>query len=206
MQFASLEQQRETATLGMWVFLVTELLLFGALFTVYTVYRFGAPEGFADASQHLDKTLGGINTAVLISSSFMMALAVHGAQTGGRKRLIGGLLLTILLGVLFLGIKGYEYYHHYEEHKAPGLDFDYAGPYAPAAKLFFFLYFGMTGLHALHMLIGLGLVSFLLFGSWRGKFLEEYHTPVELAGLYWHFVDIVWIFLFPLFYLIVKHQ
>lgn len=206
MQFADLEQQRETATFGMWVFLVTELLLFGALFTVYTVYRYSSPEGFSDASQHLEMKMGGINTAILISSSFMMALAVHGAQVRGRKRLLGGLLLTILLGVLFLGIKGYEYYHHYQDHKVPGLNFEYSGPYAPAAKLFFFLYFGMTGLHALHMMIGLGLVSFMLLQSWRGKFSEAYHTPVELTGLYWHFVDIVWIFLFPLFYLIVKHH
>lgn len=206
MQFADLEQQRETATFGMWVFLVTELLLFGALFTVYTVYRTGAPEGFADASRHLETNFGAINTAVLISSSFMMATAVRGAQTGGRKRLVGGLLLTILLGLVFLFIKGFEYYHHYEDHKVPGLVFDYTGPYAPAAKLFFFLYFGMTGLHALHMMIGLGLVTFMLAQAWRNKFSVDYHTPVELVGLYWHFVDIVWIFLFPLLYLIVKHR
>ncbi|HZT60775.1 MAG TPA: cytochrome c oxidase subunit 3 [Pyrinomonadaceae bacterium] len=205
-QFADLEQQRETATFGMWVFLATELLLFGALFLAYTVYRYGAPEGFADASQHMEKVIGAVNTAVLLSSSFMVATAVRGAQVGGRKRLLFGLALTIVLGVVFLFFKGYEYYLHYEDHKVPGLNFEYAGQYAQAAKLFFFFYFAMTGLHAVHMLIGLGLVSVMLVRSWRGVFTEEYHAPVEVVGLYWHFVDLVWIFLFPVFYLIVKHH
>jgi cytochrome c oxidase subunit III len=200
--FRDLDQQRETSSLGMWVFLMTEVLLFGALFTAYAAIRYYHPAAFAEASRHLSAGIGTLNTAILIASSLAMAMAVHGAKTENRAKLRGGLALTILLGLVFLSFKGYEYYSHYQDSKAPGVRFDYPGPHAKGAELFFFLYFAMTGLHALHMTIGIGAVGFMLWRASRGAFSSLYNTPVELTGLYWHFVDIVWIFLFPLLYLI----
>jgi cytochrome c oxidase subunit 3 len=205
-QFRDLEQQRETASLGMWIFLMTELLLFGALFTAYTVYRFSYPQTFAAASRDLEAGLGATNTAVLIGSSLGMALAVYGAQTNGRKRLLFGLALAIVLGTVFMVIKGVEYYHHYLHAEFPGLAFDYARPHAREMQVFFFLYFAMTGVHAIHLTVGIVLVCVVLFKAWRRAYTPDYHTPVELSGLYWHFVDIVWIFLFPLLYLIDIHK
>jgi cytochrome c oxidase subunit III len=205
-QFDSLEQQHETATLGMWVFLATELMLFGALFTGYTVYRFLYPAGFAEGSHHLDVVLGTINTVVLITSSLTMALAVHGAQLGKRKALLGFLVLTILLGTAFMGIKAIEYTAHYREHLAPGLAFVYGGPNAREVELFFLFYFAMTGVHAIHLTIGIGVLTAVLLLAWRGHYSSEHHSQVELAGLYWHFVDIVWVFLLPLLYLFGRHQ
>jgi cytochrome c oxidase subunit 3 len=201
-QFHDLEQQRDTATFGMWVFLASELLLFGALFLSYTASRYLNAPAFTDASHHISTPIGALNTGILIVSSLTMALAVHGAGTENKLLLRGGLLLTMLFGVIFLSLKGYEYYQHYVEHKVPSIDFAYAGPYASGARLFFFFYFVMTGLHAVHMLVGLGLISVSLRLAWRGKFSAEYYTPVENVGLYWHFVDIVWVFLFPIFYLL----
>jgi cytochrome c oxidase subunit 3 len=201
-QFDDLEQQREASSLGMWVFLITEIMFFGGLFTGYAVYRNAYPEAFAEASRHLGVVLGAINTAVLICSSLTMALAVHAAQLGRRKVLVTFLLLTIVLGSVFLGIKVVEYSHKFHEHLVPGLDFRFEGPRAPQAQLFFSFYFAMTGMHALHMIIGIGLLSVLVRLSWRGRFSATYYWPVELTGLYWHFVDIVWIYLFPLLYLI----
>lgn len=201
-QFDDLEQQREASSLGMWVFLITEIMFFGGLFTGYAVYRYTYPEGFADASRHLGVLLGAINTGVLICSSLTMALAVHAAQIGRRKALVGFLLLTILLGSVFLGIKVVEYSNKFHDHLVPGRAFAYAEPHARAAYVFFSFYFAMTGMHALHMIIGIGLLASLAWLSWRGRFSPTYYSPVELAGLYWHFVDIVWIFLFPLLYLI----
>lgn len=203
--FDDIEQQREASTLGMWVFLVTEILFFGGLFLGYTVYRTAYPETFAEASLHVDVRLGGINTAVLICSSLTMALAVHAAQLGHRKQLIQFLLLTILLGAVFLGIKSVEYYHEFEEGFVPGLAFTYSGPHAGQVELYFLFYFFMTGLHALHMIVGIGILAVLAVQAGRSKFSPDYYTPVELTGLYWHFVDIVWIFLFPLLYLIGRH-
>ena len=203
--FDDIEQQREAGSLGMWVFLVTEVMFFGGLFMGYIVYRTAYPGAFADASLHLNTTLGAINTAVLICSSLTMALAVHSAQMGRRNRLIGFLVLTMLLGMTFLGIKFVEYSHKFTEHLAPGSAFTYPGPQAQQAELFFALYFAMTGLHAVHMIIGIGVLSVLILQAWRGRFSAAYYTPVELSGLYWHFVDIVWIFLFPLLYLIGLH-
>jgi cytochrome c oxidase subunit 3 len=153
-------------------------------------------------SQHLDITLGTLNTAVLISSSLTMALAVHAAQVGRRQILVRCLLLTMLLGLAFLGIKGYEYVHKYHQGLVPGIRFSAAGPHATEMEVFLVLYFVMTGLHALHMIIGLGLLAVLVVLAGRGVLSAEYHTPVEAIGLYWHFVDIVWIFLYPLLYLI----
>ena len=202
-QFDSLAQQSEAATLGMWVFLVTEVLFFGGLFCTYAVYRAWYPQAFAAASHELDVTLGTINTAVLITSSLTMALGVHAAQLGQRKLLMIFLVLTMALGATFLGIKSVEYYQKFVEHHVPGPSFHFEEPqYAVHAQIFFSLYYLMTGLHALHMIIGVGVVLVLLVKAWRGRYTIEYHTPVEISGLYWHFVDIIWIFLFPLLYLI----
>lgn len=201
--FDTLEQQAEATTLGMWVFLVTEVLFFGGLFMVYTVYRNWYPDAFAAASHSLDITLGTINTAVLITSSLTMALAVHAAQLGQRRLLMLLLLATMALGAVFLGIKGVEYYQKFVEHHVPGAGFNFEEPqFAVHAQIFFSLYFVMTGLHALHMIIGIPIILWMAGRAWRGDFGPLYYTPVEITGLYWHFVDIVWIFLFPLLYLI----
>jgi cytochrome c oxidase subunit III len=204
-QFDDLGQQREAATLGMWVFLVTEVLFFGGLFLVYLVYRNWYPLPFAAASHELLVWAGTLNTCVLITSSLTMALAVHAAQSGERRLLVLLLALTMLLGCVFLGIKAFEYYTEFREHHVPGLDFQFEAEYAAHAQIFFSLYFLMTGLHALHMIIGLGIMSVMLWWSYRGVITPGYYNPVEIAGLYWHFVDIVWIFLFPLLYLIGRH-
>jgi len=204
-QFNDLEQQAEAATLGIWAFLITEILFFGGLFTGYAVYRTNYPQAFAEASHHLDILLGGINTVVLIGSSFTMALAVHAAQSGKRRALIAFLLATMLLGAVFLGIKVVEYSHKFVDHLVPGRTFTFPGAYAPQAQLFFSFYFAMTGMHAVHMIIGLAILSVLVGRAWRNRFSAIYFAPVEVTGLYWHFVDIVWIFLFPLLYLIGRH-
>jgi cytochrome c oxidase subunit 3 len=203
--FDTIEQQREAASLGMWVFLVTEIMFFGGMFTAYVAYRAAYPGAFAQASNHLNLLLGGTNTAVLIGSSLTMALAVYGSEVGNRKMLVGFLLATMVLGSVFLGIKAVEYHHKFEEHLVPGHSFSFPAPRPQNAQLFFSLYFAMTGMHALHMIIGLGLLTFLVVKASRGRFSPEYNAPVEMTGLYWHFVDIVWIFLFPLLYLIDRH-
>jgi cytochrome c oxidase subunit 3 len=203
--FDTLEEQTETTTLGMWVFLVTEVLFFGGLFMVYTVYRHWYPDAFAAASHELDITLGTINTAVLITSSLTMALAVHAAQLGQRKALMLFLVATMALGGVFLGIKGVEYYHKFVEHHVPGPGFQFEQEYFRHAQIFFSLYFVMTGLHAAHMIIGFGIMLVMFRWAWNGTITKEYYSPIEISGLYWHFVDIVWIFLFPLLYLIGRH-
>ena len=203
--FEDLGQQSEASTLGMWVFLVTEVLFFGGLFLVYSVYRAWFPEGFAVASHELDITLGGVNTIILIASSLTMALAVHAAQTGDRRRLIQMLVLTMALGAAFLAIKGVEYSHKFHEHHVPGPTFQFEAEHVRPAQIFFSLYFVMTGLHALHMVIGIGIMMWMLVWAWNGTITSEYSSPIEISGLYWHFVDIVWIFLFPLLYLIGRH-
>jgi cytochrome c oxidase subunit 3 len=203
--FADVEQQHEASWLGMWVFLATEVMFFGGMFACYFVYRHWYLQAFASASNQLDVLLGGINTAVLICSSFTMAMAVHSAETGRRKPLVVFLLLTIVLGLAFLGIKFYEYHTKFEEHLVPGSSFRFAESLARPAEIFFSFYFAMTGMHAVHMIIGIGLLTALIFRARRDRFSPTYHTPVELTGLYWHFVDIVWIFLFPLLYLLGRH-
>ena len=203
--FDSLEQQRDATTLGMWVFLTTEVLFFGGLFMVYSVYRSWYPDAFAAASHELDVVLGTVNTAVLITSSLTMALAVHAAQTGRRGLLLTFLVVTMMLGATFLGIKSVEYYHKFAEHHVPGPGFQFEKEYFRHAQLFFSLYFVMTGLHALHMIIGIGVMLWMFWWSWRGTITAEYSSPIEISGLYWHFVDIVWIFLFPLLYLLGRH-
>jgi cytochrome c oxidase subunit III len=199
------EQQFEASQAGMWLFLATEVLFFGGTFISYTVYREAYFDAFAQASNHLDVWLGSINTAVLIGSSLSMVLAVHSARAGQRRHIIFFLVLTMILGALFLGIKFTEYFHKYEEHLIPGLDFDFKGGNPGHAAIFFSFYFTMTGLHALHMIIGLGLLTYLAINAARGRYSPLYYTPVEITGLYWHFVDIVWIFLFPLLYLVGRH-
>jgi cytochrome c oxidase subunit 3 len=214
--FENLEQQREAGTLGMWVFLVTEIMFFGGMFFAYTLYRTKFPEAFASASNHLSLKLGAINTAVLIFSSFTMALAVYCTQTGNRRNQVICLVLTILLGLTFLGIKAVEYHEKYVDHLIPGRlisgrPFDASGIHLlPGAakqnvEMFYWIYFAMTGMHAIHMIIGVGLLSVILYFSARGRYGPEYHNPVEVSGLYWHFVDIIWIFLFPLLYLLGRH-
>ena len=200
--FDDLRQQYEASTLGIWAFLLTEIMFFGGLFAAYTVYRSVYLQGFIEGSQHLDAILATIMTVILIGSSLTMALSVHAAQVGNDKLLIRFLLLTMLLGVAFLGIKGYEYWHKYHTHMVPGLAFDYDGPYPEIVQLFLSFYFIMTSMHALHMIVGIGMMAVLVMMAWRGRFSPEYHTPVEVIGLYWHFVDIVWIFLYPLLYLV----
>jgi cytochrome c oxidase subunit III len=189
----------------MWVFLVTEVLFFGGLFATYMIYRSWYPDAFAASSHELDVTLGTINTIVLITSSLTMALAVHAAQLGQRQLLMTFLILTMILGGVFLGIKSVEYYHKFAEHHVPGPDFQFEKEYFRHAQIFFSLYFVMTGLHAIHMVIGIGIMLVMLWWSWNGTITAEYSSPIEISGLYWHFVDIVWIFLFPLLYLIGRH-
>ena len=203
--FDDMEQQFEASHLGMWVFLITEVMFFGGVLGAYTVYRSLYPDAFADTSRHMDLWAGAINTAVLIGSSLTMALAVHAAQIGARKLLSRFLIGTIVLGVAFLCVKAYEYHHKWTEHLVPGPYFQYEGPHARQAELLFSFYFALTGMHAVHMIVGIGLLSYLVFAASRGRYSPQYYTPVEMAGLYWHFVDIVWIFLFPLLYLIGPH-
>lgn len=225
--FENMEQQREAGTLGMWVFLVTELMFFGGMFLAYTLYRSQQPASFASASNHLDVTLGTLNTGVLILSSFTMAMAVYSTQVGKRRPQILCLVLTLGLGLTFLGVKAVEYRDKYQDHLIPGSlipgnPFDpevqqegqpldhhklhlLPGATVKQVEMFYWIYFAMTGMHALHMIIGAGLLTFLLYFSVKGRYDPAYHSPVEVIGLYWHFVDIVWIFLFPLLYLLGRH-
>jgi cytochrome c oxidase subunit 3 len=238
-QFDSMQQQQEASTFGMWVFLLTEIMMFGGLFTAYLIYRIKYYDAFVAGSTSISVSWGFANTLVLIGSSFTMAMAVWTAQTGRRKGQIWFLIGTMILGAAFLGVKAKEYYDKWDECHIPGhvigKGFNtWGGCSATDSKLgsiadeirerdpkvsevsaqqtarqteiFFSFYFAMTGLHAFHMIIGLGLLSWLLWRAWRGEFGPEYYTPMELGGLYWHFVDIVWIFLFPLLYLISRHK
>jgi cytochrome c oxidase subunit 3 len=204
-QFDDAAQQYQASTLGMWVFIAQEILFFGGVFTTYLIYRVLYPDVFAHASNELDVYLGTFNTAVLIGSSLTMALAVHAAQLGHRARQVGCIGLTMLLGSVFLGVKVIEYWTKWQHGLVPGLHWHPHEPMAAQAGIFFSLYFTLTGLHALHMIIGLGIMVWLITAAARGRFGPHYHTPVEIVGLYWHFVDIIWIFLFPLLYLIGRH-
>jgi cytochrome c oxidase subunit 3 len=199
--FETIEQQKEANTLGMWTFLATEVLFFGALFAVYMVYRSAHPATFAAASDHLDILRGTVNTFFLLTSSLTVALAVHAAERRDRRRMITMMIATAVLGLIFLGIKATEYYTEYEDQLIPGLIFVWEGADALQARVFFSIYFVMTGLHALHMIIGLAVLAVMIVYGARGGY-EVDPMPVERFGLYWHFVDIVWIFLFPLLYLI----
>jgi cytochrome c oxidase subunit III len=273
-QFENMEQQEESVSIGMWMFLVQEIMFFGGLFTAYLVFRSRYPMAFAAGSNHLDAFWGGLNTIVLIVSSLTMALTVYYAQKGNRKLQVILIILTMFFGAVFLGVKAIEYTGKYNEGLVPvtGLnkkvratpgehapspakpcwevshngdeDHHYVNPkgeflwkdcslakfaqdhnflteseeigyfsngvidiekFGKKVQMFYWIYFVMTGLHALHMVVGLGLMAWLLYKAWQGTFSAEYYMPVEMSGLYWHFVDIVWIFLFPLLYLLGRH-
>jgi cytochrome c oxidase subunit III len=208
-QFDTEAQQKDASTFGMWLFLITEIMFFGGMFAVYTVYRNWYPNVFAIASSSLNEIIGAANTAVLLLSSFTMVMAVRAGQLGQRKAIIWFLILTLLFGGIFLGVKAYEWNEKFEEHHIPGMAAFHLEGVAHAdqghAQLFFSIYFAMTGLHALHMVIGVGLILTLIMQARKGKFSASYYTPVDVTGLYWHFVDVIWIFLFPLLYLIDRH-
>jgi cytochrome c oxidase subunit III len=213
-QFENLEQQHEVASLGMWVFLATEVMFFGTLFLGLGAYRYLFPEAFEKASEKLNWIIGGLNTVVLLVSSLMMVLAVHYAQLGRRKHVVAYLGLTAALGLLFLCLKGLEYYTDYRDNLIPGWRFD-EGEWVtqehlrpdqvPHVKLFLLFYWIMTGTHALHVTIGIGVVIAMAFLAWQGHFSPDYYSPVDVTGLYWHFVDTVWIFLLPMLYLLGTH-
>jgi cytochrome c oxidase subunit 3 len=204
--FETMQQQKEASTLGMWLFLLTEVLFFGGLFFAYLLYRMWYFEAFAEASRTIQILPGLINTAVLIASSLTMALGVRAAQTSQRSATVRWLIATIFLGLVFLGIKVYEYADKFEHHHVPGANFISESPWAAQEQIFFSLYFTMTGLHALHMIVGVVMMSVITWMAHKGKFDSTYYTPVEMAGLYWHFVDLVWIYLFPLLYLVERHN
>jgi cytochrome c oxidase subunit 3 len=209
--FDDVEQQHDAVELGMWAFLAQEVLFFGGLFLAYLLYRFQYPEAFAEGSSHLNKLFGSINTFVLLSSSLTMALAVHAAKLDDKKGLYRFLVATLILGAIFLIIKGFEWTADYHEHLVPGQFFgydysEYLNGRTPEigehVQMFMFLYFAMTGLHALHMVIGMVILAIVALKAYRGRTSLKQANFVEMMGLYWHFVDIVWIFLFPFLYLI----
>jgi cytochrome c oxidase subunit III len=219
--FETQEQQREAGTFGMWLFLLTEIMFFGGLFFAYLLYRNWYHDAFVVSSNQLSIPLGAANTAILISSGFFMALGVWAAEVRKKGLLLLFLVLTTVFGVAFLGIKAVEYHEKWEKHHIPGASFDVSQfvnpqayglkekPLAPdmaqKTQVFFFLYFAMTGMHAFHMILGIGLLFWLMWRANRGEFTSGYVAPIENFGLYWHFVDIVWLFLFPLLYLINRH-
>lgn len=204
-QFDSAEQQREAATMGMWIFIATEILFFGGMFLAYTVYRINYPAAFAEASRHTLVVFGSINTAILLVSSTIMAFAVHAAREN-RRGLLGALLMiTASLGAAFLVLKGFEYAYEIQEGLLPGRGFHLEAADSAHAEMFFYIYWVMTGVHALHVAIGIVLIAVFAFRAWLKNAFQDHDTPIDLLGLYWHFVDIVWVFLFPLLYLVARH-
>jgi cytochrome c oxidase subunit 3 len=204
-QFVSLDQQFDAARVGMWSFLLTEIMFFGGAFVSYLVYRSAYPDAFSAGSEHMNFAAGTINTIVLLCSSLTMAMAVWSAENDQRRWVAYFFLATIALGLIFVGIKAYEWYEHYQHQLVPYWSFNRATfdqRLFPQVELFFSLYFGMTGLHALHMLVGIGILSVLTVLAFQNRIGADWFSPAEITGLYWHFVDIVWIFLYPLFYLI----
>lgn len=201
--FSTKEQQFDAAKIGMWLFLTTEILLFGGLFVGFGLMQGKFPEAFVAAHHHLDRTLGAFNTVVLLLSSFTMVMAVWSASKSRRKHLIIYLLLTLLCAGIFMGVKYVEYSHKIHDGLLPGKFFDNARHGNPPNQFVFFsFYFMMTGLHGFHILGGMAAITWLLIGAIRGKYTSNYYTPVDLVGLYWHLVDLIWIYLFPLLYLI----
>ena len=209
--FVNHEQQFDAAKLGMWLFLVTEILLFSGMFVAYAVYRSWHPEVFAQASELLDWRLGALNTVVLLASSFTVALSIHFVQKGENDKVVVLLLMTLLCAAIFMVVKYFEYSGKFSHGVFPGAGFephgivdgkDYSKYDIPFAPQFFSIYFIMTGIHGVHVLVGMGLFGWLITRVARGHFSPQWYTPVELTGLYWHLVDIIWIFLFPLLYLI----
>jgi cytochrome c oxidase subunit 3 len=202
-QFDDLQQQHEASSLGMWVFLATEIMFFGGLFTAYILFRNFYLPAFEAGSRLLDVRIGAFNTAVLLCSSLTMALALRAAQLGNKPALITFLLLTLLLGLTFVGVKlAFEWRRDFLDGLVPGLNWTFDGPDPRHLELFFCFYFFLTGIHALHMVIGVGILTVLIIMAGRGRFSPLRYNAVESSALYWHFVDIVWIFLFPLLYLI----
>lgn len=201
--FRNLEQQREVNTLGMWIFLVTEVMLFAGIFLAYAVYFYIYPEAFTMASRELDVLLSSVNTFILLGSSLTMALAVRSAQLSDSKRLVLFLAFTIVLGAIFLGIKGFEYYEKFEKHLIPGTDFQFEPiQFVSQARIYFSLYFATTGLHAVHMIAGIFVLSYFIWRARQGYYGAQNYEQVENLGLYWHFVDVAWVFIFPLYYLV----
>lgn len=200
--FASSDQQFDSAKLGMWVFIVTEILFFGGLFVAYIIFRYWYPDLFTMASKHLITMAGAINTLVLIASSVSVATAIRSAQLDQKRNTILCLGITLAFAIIFLGIKAYSWTHEFHQGIFPGQFYTYEGIAHAQAPVFFSLYFLMTGLHVVHVIIGVGLMIWLLKRTLNDEFGSEYYTPIEITGLYWHFVDLIWIFLFPLFYLI----
>lgn len=200
--FANANEEFEASKQGMWVFMVTEVLMFGGLFVAYGIFRGLYPEMFYEAHQHLNANLGAVNTVVLILSSLSMAYAVSATQKGQRDRAVLSLVLTFLLAGCFLVVKYFEYSHKFHDGLLPGAHFHNEHIKHPKAPLFFSLYFMMTGLHGVHILIGMGLIAWLIKRTMAREFSPHFYTPVELVGFYWHFVDLVWIYLFPLLYLV----
>lgn len=200
--FVDMEQQQDSAKLGMWVFLLTEVLLFGGLFCAYSIYRAWHPEMFYNAHKLLDVRMGATNTVVLITSSVTMALAIRCMQLNKRKQTVGFIFATIALAGVFMVIKYFEYAHKIHLGELPGKFYTYGGAEGTNPHVFFSIYFLMTGLHGFHVLCGIGAMTWLLYRIRKGEFSPEYYTPIEMTGLYWHLVDLIWIFLFPLFYLI----
>ena len=203
-QFDDIEQQRDAAYTGMWIFLSTEVLFFGAVFFAYVLYRGLYYDAFVEGSRELSVFLGGLNTGVLLCSSLFMALAVNAAQRGRTNQLITFLIITELIGAVFLGIKFLEYYQHYKDNLIPAYNFSYPGEHVNEVQLFMVFYFILTGMHAVHMLVGMGVLTTLSILAIRGKFSRAYYDPVDIGGVYWHFVDIVWVFIFPLLYLVER--
>ena len=200
--FSSLERQNEAMRLGMWLFLATEILLFAGLFTGYAVYRFQFPLAFKECSRHLNIAAGTINTIVLITSSFTVALSIHFARTDRQRWAAICLLITLLFALGFLGIKAIEYTEHFHERALPGKYYAFEEVKIPGAAMFYTLYFLMTGLHGVHVVAGMSVLSYILWRLLQGRYSSRYYTGVELGGLYWHLVDLIWIFLYPLLYLI----
>lgn len=203
-QFDDVVQQRAAATLGIWIFLATEILFFGVLFAVYAIFRTQYPDAFAAGSRLTDITLASINTAVLLTSSLTMSLAVHAASNDMQPALLRWLMASILLGVLFLCIKGVEYYVDYEEHLVPTVNFVYQGAQSSQVELFFYLYFFITAVHGLHVLIGVGAMTWMVSLARQRRFSSAYYTPVDVTALYWHLVDIIWLFVYPCLYLVAR--
>ena len=204
-QFDDADQQFEASVLGMWIFLLTEVMFFGGILAAYAIYFVSFTQAFEDASNHLSLSLGALNTVVLLTSSLTMARAVHAAQAESRQMQMRWLGRTIVLGLAFLVVKTFEYRSKFVEGLVPGDTFSFEGAHAAQHELFMSFYFALTGLHAVHMIIGVVLLGVLWWMARRGRFDAGYFTPVEMTGLYWHFVDLVWIFLFPMLYLLGRH-
>ena len=213
-QFDDLAQQKEAGILGMWSFLATEVLFFGGALLAYAIYRYTDHNAFAAASNLENWKIGLFNTFVLLASSYTVVLAVHKAQHGDNAGVYKWVMVTILLGLAFIGVKAIEYTHLYHERLIPGMaDFGHPPGHAPLfppylerpAQIFFSFYFSLTGIHALHMIVGVGIMLYIAALAKRNEFSPDYYNPMEIAGLYWHFVDIVWIFLYPLLYLVDRN-